>query len=543
MPPPGPAYRARPTQGVYRNRWRRVPPVVRIQNDLDATLFTFPWTYADYFDRSVGAGTNLGTADRGGVYTPYTTTIGTAVTVSGGAGRIVPSAVPKTYHQTLNGVTGDNVLAKVLVSFSTLATGASQEMSVYARSDAGSDNYYTADFEQLTDGSCRLSIEKNTVGARTDIASPSTLGSYGAADSKWWIELSVQGTALEARAWPIDGTRPSTPTLTGTDSAYATGCIGVRARVNVSNTNAAEFRFWEGYAYLTAAGARIISVPVATASPAAAIAPSLLVTVQAPVSTETASAPVPVPVWGALAVPLATATSAAPAPALSVLVAAPLATESALAPVPTILKGRTVPVPTATATSAAVLPNLLVLAAAPVATATASAPLPTLRVTVQPPVATEAASGLVPTPLFGAVAVPLATATSGALGPTLKVTMLPAAATATAAGLVPKLVVVVNPPVATATAAGLVPVILKGQRVIGVPVATATASGLVPTLAVILKPPVALEAASAALPKPVVLISPPTATILALAAVPVIINAGGPVTILTPAPPLISQLV
>ena len=189
-------------------------------------------TFYDSFERTVSAGTNFDSADVGGDYTPLTTTNGTAVSVSTGAGRIQPASAPKTFHQILLDEYVADTTVTAQVSFSTVATGAQQEVSVFARSDATAANYYALDLVvKSTDGHLWMFLEKNTLAARSDIGNVDVdLGAY-TPGQKWWIELRCVGTTQEVRAWIDGGTRPSVAQATSSDTAFATGSMGLRGRL------------------------------------------------------------------------------------------------------------------------------------------------------------------------------------------------------------------------------------------------------------------------------------------------------------------------
>lgn len=184
----------------------------------------------------------------------------------------------------------------------------------------------------------------------------------------------------------------------------------------------------------------------------------------------------------------------------------------------------------------------------PVATAAASAnvPTPSLGVTLEPPVATASGQGQAPSlsldRIFDAA---LATATAQAHIPTITagtgVTIQPPIATASAQANIPamSLGITVLPPAATASALAKIPTLTLGIVIIP-PAAAASALAKIPTLSlgVTLEPPAALANAQALAPVFVIdiLIEPPAATATAQANVPRILRMRflTPVRTLTP---------
>lgn len=178
------------------------------------------------------------------------------------------------------------------------------------------------------------------------------------------------------------------------------------------------------------------------------------------------------------------------------------------------------PVATAAASALVPVPDLQVPPAA--ATAAASSPAAVPGVAVPAPVASAAASALVPVPQL---VVPPAAATAGASAPVPTVaagqTVSPPAATASASALVPGVALQVPPAAATASASSPAPTVQLG---IPIPVATASASAKIPVPQLLVSPAAATASASA--PVPIVTSAPivgaPAATASASAPLPAI---------------------
>src|SRR5205823_15133433 len=74
-------------------------------------------------------------------------------------------------------------------------------------------------------------------GTGTATLASGTLLSSGAAGTRWWVRLRVQGTNVQARFRPAGATEPSTCKPTDSDSYWASGAssVGVYAGSGLSS--------------------------------------------------------------------------------------------------------------------------------------------------------------------------------------------------------------------------------------------------------------------------------------------------------------------
>lgn len=122
------------------------------------------------------------------------------------------------------------VLAEVRLSRQD-PSGANYQARVVARAQTDARNGYMAAVTHTTEGAVRWSLQRvvNAGGSGTLTLGSGTLLASGAAGTKWWIRLDVQGTRIKARFWRDGTSEPSTWTAHATDAQWASGrpAVGV----------------------------------------------------------------------------------------------------------------------------------------------------------------------------------------------------------------------------------------------------------------------------------------------------------------------------
>jgi hypothetical protein len=103
--------------------------------------------------------------------------------------------------------------------------GANYQARVVARAQTDARNGYTAVITHTTTGALKWSLNRvvSAGGTGSLTLGSGKLLSSGAAGTKWWIRLDVQGTQIKAKFWRDGTTEPSTWKVTATDSQWASG--------------------------------------------------------------------------------------------------------------------------------------------------------------------------------------------------------------------------------------------------------------------------------------------------------------------------------
>jgi hypothetical protein len=103
--------------------------------------------------------------------------------------------------------------------------GANYQARVMARAQADPRNGYSAVITHTAAGALRWSLQRvvNAGGTGTLSLGSGTLLTSGAAGTKWWVRIDVQGTQVKARFWQDGSTEPSAWKVTATDSQWASG--------------------------------------------------------------------------------------------------------------------------------------------------------------------------------------------------------------------------------------------------------------------------------------------------------------------------------
>lgn len=176
---------------------------------------------------------------------------GHAWTNSGGAaadydvvstyGRHIHPATSTGHHSVIPGTT-DRADVKVSLTTAALSTGSSQYVSVIQRY-SDSSNLYDARVDFDTANAITLTVRKRVAGVETVLGTWNTDWTH-VAGSYVWVRFWVSGTTLKAKIWQDGKVEPDTWQIVATDSALATGQIGVKSVRNAGNTNAnADIRF------------------------------------------------------------------------------------------------------------------------------------------------------------------------------------------------------------------------------------------------------------------------------------------------------------
>lgn len=117
-----------------------------------------------------------------------------------------------------------DVLARVRLSAQNPA-GANYQVRVVARAQTDARNGYTAVVTHTTAGAVKWSLNRvvNAGGSGTLTLGSGTLLPAGAAGTKWWIRLDVQGTQIRARFWQDGTSELSTWKANVSDSQWTSG--------------------------------------------------------------------------------------------------------------------------------------------------------------------------------------------------------------------------------------------------------------------------------------------------------------------------------
>ena len=184
----------------------------------------------DLFERTVAAG--LGTADIGGTWSVSLTSrtkvdSGEAVIYGWTGGGQEVWAWTSTARQDME------LLALVHLN-ATNPVGANYQVRVMARAQADARNGYSARISHTTAGAATWGLSRidNAGGTGSLALASGTLLSSGAADTRWWIRLRVQGTSIQAKFWRDGTSEPSAWKAQVTDSYWTSGSASLGASVN-----------------------------------------------------------------------------------------------------------------------------------------------------------------------------------------------------------------------------------------------------------------------------------------------------------------------
>jgi peptidoglycan/xylan/chitin deacetylase (PgdA/CDA1 family) len=192
-----------------------------LSGELSATPGVSSVIASDQFERTVASG--FGTPDVGAAWSVSSTA---QTKVANGEGVIsgwtsgnkdIEAWIPTTASDM-------DVLARVRLSAQN-PVGANYQARVVARAQTDARNGYTAVVTHTTAGAAKWSLNRvvNAGGSGTLTLGSGTLVSSGAAGTKWWIRLDVQGSQIKARFWKDGTTEPSTWNANLSDSQWASG--------------------------------------------------------------------------------------------------------------------------------------------------------------------------------------------------------------------------------------------------------------------------------------------------------------------------------
>jgi hypothetical protein len=120
----------------------------------------------------------------------------------------------------------------------TNPTGGSYAPRIVARAQADPRNGYWARITHTTAGAAQWSLVRidNAGGTGTATLASGTLLPSGAAGTRWWIRLRVQGTSIQAKFWQDGTTEPTGWTAQATDSYWASGRAALGCYVGAAIT-------------------------------------------------------------------------------------------------------------------------------------------------------------------------------------------------------------------------------------------------------------------------------------------------------------------
>lgn len=186
---------------------------------------------SDGFSRTVPGSTSWGTADRGGGWSSFFSTTGTAYRVDGNAAQITRTA-SGTFAQVLSSFTKSSadVDSSVRVAWDRAATStADLAPLILLTRFANGQNYYQGKLSQTAGGALDLSIAKTIGGSQTTIAGPIRVAASYTLNSFWRVRFAAIGAGLRIRAWPDGTSEPQSWGLTATDTSLTgSGGVGIR---------------------------------------------------------------------------------------------------------------------------------------------------------------------------------------------------------------------------------------------------------------------------------------------------------------------------
>lgn len=202
--------------------------LARVRVDADSLCVT---GIVDTFSRSVTG--SWGTADSGQSWV----VVGTASDygVTGGQGEQTNTTTGVT-HGSIIDLGSTDCDFTVTFSSDKAAVGNSQVIEVVGRyTDTG--NYYAARALLATTGVITLDLRKRVATVETALLTAVTVPGTHGANTMFRVRLSIQGTALQAKLWPLANDEPDWQ-VTATDSSLVTGTnIGLRSVLTGGTSN------------------------------------------------------------------------------------------------------------------------------------------------------------------------------------------------------------------------------------------------------------------------------------------------------------------
>ncbi|MFB7031705.1 MULTISPECIES: hypothetical protein [unclassified Streptomyces] len=192
---------------------------------------TIQGVVSDAFNRTVAAG--WGTADSGQAWTRAG---GLAADFSVTPGAGMHAGARGTLRATTVPVPVADIDLRTDVAMSAVPAGGTAEIYLMARR-TGSGDFYAARLLVAAGGALTLSLRKFLASTETQLATYTTGLTLGAG-TPYRLQLSVQGTTLAAKVWPVGGQEPDAWQITATDSSHTLpGVAGVRTILGSSTTN------------------------------------------------------------------------------------------------------------------------------------------------------------------------------------------------------------------------------------------------------------------------------------------------------------------
>jgi CSLREA domain-containing protein len=212
--------------------WYRISAVNSVgegplSNELSA--IPDPVVVADDFERTVASG--WGTADIGGA---WSVSNGTRMSVQNGEGVISGwTGGNQDVQASATGAAQDVDLSGLVRLSATDPIGASYQFRLLARAQADARNGYAAQIWHTPSGAVTWALVRvdNAGGTGTLLLGSGTLASSGAAGSKWWIRLRVQGSQVMVKFWQYPQTEPAGWRFQVADTYWTTGTIAAGAYV------------------------------------------------------------------------------------------------------------------------------------------------------------------------------------------------------------------------------------------------------------------------------------------------------------------------
>lgn len=107
-------------------------------------------------------------------------------------------------------------------------------------------NWYCARLELSTAGAMTLILAKRVAGVVSDIGAAVAVGTGHTANELWRIRVSIVGSALKAKAWPVADAEPSAWQLEATDTDLPAGDgVGMADRLETGSGNAPLVSSWD----------------------------------------------------------------------------------------------------------------------------------------------------------------------------------------------------------------------------------------------------------------------------------------------------------
>lgn len=197
--------------------------LARVRIDADELCVTGSAAIVDTFSRSITG--SWGSADSGQSWV----IVGTASDygVTGGQGEQTNTATGVT-HGSIVDLGTTNCDFTVTFSSDKAASGNAQVMEVAGRyTDV--DNYYAARALLNVGGAITLDLRKRVATVETALLTAITVSGTHGANTQFRTRLSVQGSTIKAKLWPIADDEPDWQ-VTATDGSLTTGTnIGLRS--------------------------------------------------------------------------------------------------------------------------------------------------------------------------------------------------------------------------------------------------------------------------------------------------------------------------